>query len=263
VLHDVNVAETKGSGIRAMRELMQQHDLLPPTFESSRRPDQFVATFLFHHFLAPADLAWLRALTPEPLSDEDMRALVAVRELGAIDNAAYRNVNRTDTLTASARLRRLRDLGLLAMKGSGSRTYYVPGPSFAADTPQAAEIPSSPTADTHQVQADTHQVEPDTHQQPRMGLGHLPEALRARLPTPGTKPRKALMRMLLTDLCAWQPLSARELADLLGRQDHKHLVRELLSPMVAEGLLAYTIPTMEKHPEQRYTAGVKEQRDEP
>ncbi len=66
VLHEVNIAETKGSGIRAMRELMLAHDLLPPTFESSRRPDQFVATFLFHHFLGPDDLTWLRRLTNEP-----------------------------------------------------------------------------------------------------------------------------------------------------------------------------------------------------
>lgn len=127
VLHEVNIAETKGSGIRAMRELMVAHDLLPPTFESSRRPDQFVATFLFHHFLGADDLAWLRRLTREALSDEEARALVFVRELGAIDNAAYRTINRTDTLNASAHLRRLRDLGLLEMKSSGSRTYYVPG----------------------------------------------------------------------------------------------------------------------------------------
>jgi ATP-dependent DNA helicase RecG len=56
------------------------------------------------------------------------------------------------------------------------------------------------------------------------------------------------------DICAWKPHSARELAMLLGRRDHKHLVKELLSPMVAQGLLAFTIPSMEKHPEQRYAA---------
>lgn len=42
VLHGLNVAETKGSGIRAMRELMQQHDLLLaftiPSME--KHPDQ-------------------------------------------------------------------------------------------------------------------------------------------------------------------------------------------------------------------------------
>ena len=55
-----------------------------------------------------------------------------VRELGAIDNAAYRSINRTDTLNASTHLRRLRDLDLLTMKGSGNRTYYIPGAAFEA-----------------------------------------------------------------------------------------------------------------------------------
>ena len=39
VLREVHLAETKGSGIRAMRELMLELNLSPPTFESSRRPD--------------------------------------------------------------------------------------------------------------------------------------------------------------------------------------------------------------------------------
>lgn len=255
VLHEVNVAETKGSGIRAMRELMLEHGLLPPAFESSRRPDQFVATFLFHHFLGPSDLVWLRRLTREALSDEEARALVFVREVGAIDNAAYRAINRTDTLNASAHLRRLRDLGLLEMKGAGNRVYYVPTVAFAAaralgdpdglsgpDTPQAA-------ADTHHPPPDTHQSHPNTLQP----LAALPDELRARLPRPGSKPRREVLRALLADLCRWRALSARELAALLEREDHKHLVREFLSPMVAEGVLAYTIPEMENHPEQRYT----------
>lgn len=256
VLHEVNVAETKGSGIRAMRELMQAHDLLPPTFESSRRPDQFVATFLFHHFLVPEDLAWLRALTTEALSDEEARALVFVRELGAIDNAAYRHINRADTLNASAHLRRLRDLGLLSMKGSGNRTYYVAGPAFeraAHSTQPHGRIPTSSPPNTHQPAENTPQAGSNTPQ-PAIEADALPDTLRQRLPAPGTKPRRQAMQALLADLCAWKALSARELAALLGRQDHKHLVRELLSPMVAEGLLAYTIPAMENHPDQRYVA---------
>jgi ATP-dependent DNA helicase RecG len=246
VLHEVNVAETKGSGIRAMRELMLQHDLLPPTFESSRRPDQFVATFLFHHFLGPDDLVWLRTLTAEPLSDEESRALVFVRELGAIDNAAYRTINRADTLNASTHLRRLRDLDILAMKGSGSRTYYVPGLAFeralATNTPQS--IANTPQAPGHTPQADANA--------PQATWSDVPEALRRRLPVPGTKPRRAVVQQLVIELCTGRPLSARELATLLGRRNPRDLVRELLSPMVAQGLLSYTIPAMEKHPEQRY-----------
>lgn len=261
VLHEVNIAETKGSGIRAMRELMLAQDLLPPTFESSRRPDQFVATFLFHHFLGPDDLIWLRRLTGEPISDEESRALVFVRELGAIDNAAYRAINRTDTLNASAHLRRLRDLGLLEMKGAGSRTYYVPSEVFAAQSlvDRSAGItgnPHHPTPNTHHLAPNTHHPTPNTHQLPadtHQLSPDLPATLRARIPAVGAKPRKDTLRTLIRDLCAWRALSARDLATLLGGRDHKHLVREFLGPMVGEGLLAYTIPAMENHPEQRYT----------
>lgn len=263
VLHEVNVAETKGSGIRAMRELMVQHDLLPPTFESTRRPDQFVATFLFHHFLGKDDLTWLRRLTTEALSDEEARALVFAREVGAIDNAAYRTINRTDTLNASTHLRRLRGLALLTMKGSGSRTYYLPGPVFELLAAQAtsavipdANLDTGLVPQSHQLGAQSHQPAAQSHQlgeQSHQLLETLPADLLIRLPQSGSRLRRELLRDLIVDLCAWSPLSARELAVLLGRQEHKPLVRDHLSSMVAEGLLAYTIPEMEKHPDQKYT----------
>ena len=281
VLHDLNIAETKGSGIRAMRELMIQHNLLPPTFESTRQPDQFVATFLFHHFLGTEDIAWLRAITPETLTDEESRALIFVREVGAIDNAAYRSINRTDTLNASTHLRRLRDLELLTMKGSGSQTYYVPGRPFAstaasvhmtqmqlsaddlggmeAETGQNRQLDTQThqaTAQTHQVSAQTYQVSAQTYQHDQhthQAIPALPQGIIDRLPTEGTRPRRSLISQLIRDICTVQPMSARDLASLLRRQDHKHLVKEFLTPMVAEGLLAYTIPKMEKHPDQKYT----------
>jgi ATP-dependent DNA helicase RecG len=249
VLHEVNIAETKGSGIRAMREMMLANDLLPPTFESSRRPDQFVATFLFHHFLGPGDLVWLRRLTTETISDEEARALVFVRELGAIDNAAYRAINSTDTLNASGHLRRLRDLDLLQMKGSGSRTYYIPGPKFVANQTPSSENTHQPATNTHQPSANTHQL----LQNPPQGNATPPEDLMARIRSVGSKPRRDVLRSIIVGLCAWQSSSARELAGWLGRTDHKHLVREHLTPMVRDGLLEYTIPEMENHPDQRYT----------
>ena len=248
VLHEVNIAETKGSGIRAMRELMLAQDLLPPTFESSRRPDQFVATFLFHHFLGPDDLAWLRQLTNEPITDEESRALVFVRELGAIDNAAYRSINRTDTLNASGHLRRLRDLGLLEMKGASSRTYYVPGPAFRAAETKPRREAHAPTGNSHQAALDSHQPVLDSHQL----LATVPLQLQSRIPEAGSKPRREVLRALILDLCTWRPLSARELATILNGREQKPLVRDYLTPMVREGLLAHTVPEMENHPDQRY-----------
>jgi ATP-dependent DNA helicase RecG len=266
VLHEVHLAETKGSGIRAMRELMVARDLLPPTFESTRRPDQFVATFLFHHFLGEADLIWLRRLTPERLSDEEARALVFVREMGAIDNAAYRAFNRVDTLDASGHLRRLRDLGLLEMKGSGNRTYYLPGPGFLdADSALRAPDPHHPAADPHHPAADPHHLAGQTHHLTRetpnpgvethkpAGMAQVSGDLRARILAAGRRPPTATVRQLILALCAGRAMSARDLAHHLGRRDARDLTRSYLRPMLTAGELAYTIPEMPNHPDQKYT----------
>lgn len=41
VLHETRFAETKGSGIRVMRDMMERAGLTPPAFESDRTQDKF------------------------------------------------------------------------------------------------------------------------------------------------------------------------------------------------------------------------------
>ena len=135
VLHETRFAETKGSGIRVMREMMDRAGLTPPVFESDRGRDVFVvARYLFHHFLGASDVAWLGQFRDLHLSDDEAKALIFVREAGAIDNASYRELNRVDTITSSQALRRLRDSGLLIRQGKGSATYYLPGPRLQSVT---------------------------------------------------------------------------------------------------------------------------------
>ncbi len=284
VMHDLHLAENKGSGVRIMRELMKARGLMPPVFESQPGADQFVATFLFHHFLDQQDLDWLGALTTEPLTGDQMRALVFVREVGAIDNAVLRTLTGLDTLGASAVLRRLRAEDLLAMKGSGSRTYYVPGKRLTpSETPTPGEThelgadPHQLSADRHQVPADRHQLSADRHQVPadrhqlsadrhqvpadrhQLLVEQLPSDLRRRLPTSGARPRRAVVRALIRDLCAWRPLAGRDLAVLLGGRDTKVLLREHLRPMIAAGDLVHSIPQMPNHPDQKYTVPTPEE----
>ncbi len=90
VLLDTRFAETKGSGIRVMREMMVEAGLEPPLFESMRGNDSFVARYYFQHFLGEEAIQWLARFRDLHLSDQDARALVAAREQGAIDNAMYR-----------------------------------------------------------------------------------------------------------------------------------------------------------------------------
>lgn len=249
-LHDTNLAETKGSGIRVMRELMNAANLTPPTFESDRERNAFVVTLFFHHFLSPEDWVWLRKLDVD-LSDEEARALVFVREAGAMNNAAYRDINRVDVLNASTHLRRLRDNGLLAQKGKGADTYYVPTAKLFAPLQTLPLPPGS----AQPIQLPTQSIQPEPQSIQPVGQSiqsaSLPEALAAQISGLGGRPRSETLRAVIRQLCAWQPLSAEELAALLGRT-RLHLVNEHLGPMIREGALAYTIPDQPNHPQQKY-----------
>jgi ATP-dependent DNA helicase RecG len=125
-LYDTRFAETKGSGVRVMREMCERAGLAPPLFESDRGQDQFTLRLFFHHFLGPDDLAWLARFKELQLSEAEARALVVAREAGAMDNQTYREINKVDTLAASKALRRLRDAGLFTQKDRGSATWYQP-----------------------------------------------------------------------------------------------------------------------------------------
>ena len=59
--------------------------------------------------------------------------------------------------------------------------------------------------------------------------------------------------MLVRALCAWQPLSARDLDAHLGREDARDLHRTYLRPMIDGAELSYTILTMPDLPERKNT----------
>ncbi len=136
VLHDVKFAESKGSGIHVMRELMDEKGLIAPTLESDRTGNGFLAILLFHHFLGEEDVLWLQSFDEFAMDEPEMRAMITAREMRAINNAVFRGLNRDcDTLTASKHLRRLVDFGLLTKKGSGPGTYYEPTRKALANWP--------------------------------------------------------------------------------------------------------------------------------
>jgi ATP-dependent DNA helicase RecG len=137
VLHDLNLAEAKGTGIRSMRRLAAEAGLTLPEFHSSRESDEFRVTLFLHNLLTEDDHAWLRSLTSEALDSDEVKVLIYARATGAVDNMACRDFSGLDTLTASRVLRRLRDRGLLAKRGSGNATYYTLNTTAIA-SPQTA-----------------------------------------------------------------------------------------------------------------------------
>lgn len=256
VLLDTRFAETKGSGIRVMREMMTQAGLEPPLFESVRSDDKFVARYYFQHFLSEEAIRWLSRFRELALSDEEARALVAVREQGAIDNAMYRELNRIDTLGASQALRRLRDAGLLEQKGRGASTYYVPtewllgSVDEEADPVDDAAQSSNPTALSSQLgdlSSNPTALSSNPHWQT------LPSDLQALVAGLGQRASPDRVREALIQLCRHRPWQAAELAGLFNRNPD-YLGTQYLRPLVSAGVLAYTRPDAPNHPHQAYRA---------
>ena len=126
IFHDTNLAETKGTGIGAMRRLMKEAGLMPPTFESNHEANKFTARLLLHHFLSKENMEWLAQYASFNLANEQKLALVFVREVGAIDNATYRQLDSSITHScARLEIHKLCDLGFIEKKGQGRNTYYI------------------------------------------------------------------------------------------------------------------------------------------
>lgn len=234
VLHDISFAETKGSGIRVMLESMREANLTPPFFESLRDAERFVVTLLFHHFLGKDDVEWLSRFKIK-LDDSDARTLVFLREMKAINNSAYRSQNHVDTLTASARLRRLCELNIIEMKGRGRDTYYVPGPLFEQVESEASQVePGARQVEqgASQVEPGASQVEPET----------LPNWLANMVNRISGKSGKRILKRAVLNLCSWKELGTFELGHYVGRNE-KYLRDTIVSELVDSGDLEFTTKT--------------------
>jgi ATP-dependent DNA helicase RecG len=268
-LYDTRLAETKGSGIRVMRESMEQAGLTPPLFESDRGNDQFVARYFFHHFLGAEDIAWLAQFKDLHLSEDEAKALIVVREAGALNNGTYRELTKVDTLTASQSLRRLRDAGLLAQKGRGSATYYVPTErlldSGLSSNPEALSSESeglSTKLDSLSTKLDALSTNPadlstmlteEQDAQRKALLNELPGALAARIGAIGQRHPPGEVCDAIVEVCRLRDWRAEELATLLQR--HSRYVRNnYLRPLMRDGRLAMANPNEPSDPQQAYRA---------
>lgn len=285
-LHETRFAETKGSGMRVMRDAMEKVGLSPPYFESDRSKNSFVTIFMLYHFLSEADWQWLGGFREFDLSDEEARALIWVRESGdlkgAINNAVYRNLNSVDAIEASVHLRRLRDVGILEVKGRGSQAYFVPGPIFVGvhekwqasltapvnPIQNGAIEPSSAPPNTLMTEANdaslpslTSVIAPlvdlsDASARDTLLAEFGPE-LQQELENLAGRADARLIRILILKLCALRPYRAKELA-LLMQRDGDSMQRRYLALLVQEGRLELTYPKSVSHPHQAYRTKISE-----
>ncbi len=274
VFHDTNLAETKGSGIRAMRRLMQDAHLVPPTFESSRENNEFVSRLLLHHFLDEKDIQWLKQFEKFELSDPQKQALIFVREVGAIDNHTYRQMADCDTLKASIDLRLLKNHDLLKPKGKGKATYYIAGVSLTVEILNTINtIANSPNTEPHALNTEpfTLNTEPYALNTEPFTLNTEPPFLdyqtlfdnlpaKVQIEITNLKKREAdlnKVKSVIRELCKLRSYRLSEISLLIKKQEN-YVSRKYIKPMIDSSDLKFLYPEMINHPEQAYITNIKD-----
>ena len=262
IFHDTNLAETKGSGIRSMRGHMKKAGMMPPTFESNRSANQFTARLLLHHLLDNDTIQWLAPYADYSLNNEQRLALVFVREVGAIDNITYRQLNSDiNTSKASADLHDMCKKGLLEQKGQSRSSYYIAGEQFVNG--RVDDSLNSIAAGEHSNAIGENSIGDSLNSRGKAPLNsrreslnnrgqQLPKILEERVEKIGKRAKPDEMKKLVIELCSLKPMSLLELANILKRKTSS--LRYLyVNPLIESGELFYTIPEMLSHPDQKYT----------
>jgi ATP-dependent DNA helicase RecG len=274
VFREMRLAENKGTGVAAIRRVMQRAGLTPPLFDSDRGRNQFVVALWLHNLIGADDTNWLHGFASMRLSDEQARALVVARRTGTVSNAMLRDVSGLDTLAASNQLRQLRDQGLLELRGKGSAIHYVLGararPPVSSGAAGAGLVPAglSPAGGVKtgefgmqtggfSVQTGglaTENGDAEVEREAQQLLQGASPALRASLAALGGKPSPTTLRKVIVELCELRWWTPKQLAVVLHRKDPAHLSEKHLSPLVKEGQLERRYPDNLAHPQQAYRA---------
>ena len=254
IFHETNLAETKGSGIKTMREQMKKAKLMPPTFESSRENNQFTTRLLFHHLLGKDDIEWLSLFAQHELNNEQRLSLIFVRELGAIDNITYRQLNSDITSRkATFDLHRMCEMGLFELKGQSRNVYYIAGPNLEPHISKNDGEMCRANGEMYRANGEISRANEENGRGDGLnsrggdlnsrgdslnsrggGLNsrgdslnsrgdslnsrgdHLPLELKERIKQLGKRTNPKEMEKLIIDLCNWNPLSLKEIAKLMG-----------------------------------------------
>ena len=260
IFHDTNLAETKGSGIRSMRGHMKKAGMMPPTFESNRSANQFTARLLLHHLLDNETIQWLTLFADYSLNNEQRLALVFVREVGAIDNITYRQLNSDiNNQKASFDLHDLCTRALLEQKGQSRSTYYIAGVNFIENSRGDEENSRGDEENSRGDEENSRGDEGNSRGGFTNSRGNDEDNSRA-IPKEVLEKCKELkkwesskkMKGIVLELCTFMPLSINDIAEIINRKPES--VRYLyVNPLIESGKLFYTIPEMLSHPDQKYT----------
>ena len=229
-------------------------------------------------------MEWLAQYAEFDLVNEQKLALVFVREVGAIDNATYRQLDSSIThARARLEIHKLCDLGFIEKKGQGRNTYYIRTskvvslgerlrPQGERLLPQLGTLcerllPQHGTLceriqPQHGTLGERYQGENERYQafgERYQGANReellllLPDDIKKRIDEVGKRVPKDVLNKLVVDMCSIVPLSMDDLSVLLHRNS-KSFKNKNIKVLLENNQLFYWIPEMINHPLQKYVA---------
>ena len=211
-------------------------------------------------------MEWLAQYAEFGLVNEQKLALVFVREVGARDNAMYRQL---DSSIAHARARleihKLCNIGFIEKKGQGRSTYYIRTSKVVSLgerlRPQGERLlPQHGTLcerllPQHGTLCERYQGENERYQ----GVNReellllLPDDIKKRIDEVGKRVSKDVLNKLVVDMCSIVPLSMDDLSVLLHRKSKSFKNKNIKVLLETKQLFCW-IPEMINHPQQKYVA---------
>lgn len=232
------------------------------TLGSNHEANKFTARLLLHHFLSKENMEWLAQYTVFGLLNEQKLALVFVREVGAIDNATYRQLDSSIThARARLEIHKLCDLGFIEKKGQGRNTYYI-RTSKVVSLGERLRPQGERLLPQHGTLGERYQGENERYQafeERYQGVNReellflLPDHIKKRIDEVGKRVPKDVLNKLVVDMCSIVPLSMDDLSVLLHRNS-KSFKNKNIKVLLENNQLFYWIPEMINHPQQKYVA---------
>ena len=259
IIHETQIAEAKGTGIGTMRRLMKEASMMPPTFDSEHSRNQFTTRILLHHLLPEEDVRLLAGLNYD-LTDNQKTALIFMREVGAVDNITYRQLTGVSAREAAYEIKQIESYGLIKLHGQGRRAYYTPTEKLTALlTKGAPSDANNATSYADNVPSFGYNV-PTSESNVPTSESNVPTSLQTKIDNLGRRVPISQLQEIVIELCITNQYSASELAQILNRTEY-HTIKRIISPLIKERKLFYTIPEMINHPQQKYTS-IPKQRSE-
>lgn len=191
---------------------------------------------------------WLSQYKDYELSDNEARALLIARHLGAVNNSTLSEDTKLDTLPESHVLQKLtKELGLLKKHGVGSATTYTLKSKrdyFKAETPHLG-------VETPHLGVETPHFGVETpHLRVEARHTEMTDELSKEVENLGYRPRKEKIFRVMLGLCLLEPQTKEGLMQRLDKGEQ--LIRKYLKELREKGAIEYVYPELPNHPYQAY-----------